>query len=146
MVNLIRDVGGDGRSAYQVAKDNGFTGTEAEWMSLLYRAPLIIAVLGDIAGGELVARADLPDAVWVDTARDVAGCDAPSTGTAVFTISVDEVTVGTVTFTAGQTAAAFAWVSTTFGPGVLRVRAPDPADATLRSVSMTVVLKTFAPG
>lgn len=144
MTDVMRKVGADGRSAYQVAVDNGFTGTAEDWTALMYRAPMIIPVLGAITAGELVCRADLPVAVWVDTDLTEASCDTVSTGAAVFAITVDGVSVGTATFGAGQTDAVFAWSDTSFGPGLLKVTAPNPADATLRNLSLTLMLKLAA--
>lgn len=48
---LRGSVGPEGLSAYQVALENGFVGTEAEWLDSLVGPP---GTAGDVAWGELI--------------------------------------------------------------------------------------------
>lgn len=103
--------------------------------------PQLIAIVieGKPGAGEVYPRLDMPSARY----RILPGACSASCGTAptsgvTFTLSLEGTQFGTVTFAAGFTQGTFAFTSTLLLGGVLEVTAPDPQDATLSDVSITL--------
>lgn len=63
--------GSDGKSAYEIAVDNGFEGTEAEWLNSLQGEP-------GVSGVYVGNRANMPEGikVWVNPDGDVTALDS----------------------------------------------------------------------
>ena len=94
-------------------------------------------ISGRPEAAELVLRLEVVTSLDLDVTRCAASAETASTGTAVFSITMDNAAVGTVTFTASADGVV-ALSDTTVGPGVLKIIAPASQDATLSDVSITL--------
>lgn len=147
MTAMIRDVGGDGRSAYQVALDNGFEGTEAEWLASLeggQQVDLSWAASGQYVAGEIITLGELATAFEIDADLAVVKCDGASTagqvvlfyigGEVVADVLVGGTLVASATFTGGVKTAVVDLETASWAAGALRLVLPDPADVTLSDI------------
>lgn len=153
--------GADGKSAYQVAVDNGFVGTEAEWLASLVGADgadgtngvdgadgidgqnailgFVLSCCGKPAENEIVVVAEAPYAFTALAGNCSAKAVTAATASAVFTIMNGAVEVGTFTFAAGSATATVSITSGAIAQGdLITITAPSTADATLADISFTV--------
>lgn len=89
--------------------------------------------------GETLLRLELDTAITFDASRSQASAETGATGSSVFTIYINGSSIGTVTFGAGSSSGTVALTTTTASAGdVLKIVGPNPQDATLAGVSITL--------
>ncbi len=88
---------------------------------------------------ELLLRAEITQAMRASA--DVSAASAETNIAAIsqiFTMSMDGVTVGTITFPAGVTTGVVAFTTTVWEPGIFRLLAPVVTDPGLSGISATI--------
>ena len=91
------------------------------------------------ASGELLSRAILPMGLRIVSAECAASCDSPPSVEQVYALTLDNASVGTVTFGAGETEGVVDITELTWAPGILRVQAPGLCDTAIADISITIV-------
>ena len=152
--------GVDGKSAYQIAVDNGFVGNETEWLASLKGekgdqgepgepgeggsggpalSGFVLSCGGKPEASEIVVIAEAPYAFTANSASCSAKAVTAATASTVFTIYNGAATVGTFTFAASANIATASITAGTIAKGdLIRIVAPATADATLSDISFTV--------
>ena len=102
---------------------------------------LVLSVEGIPTAGQRLLRFKSQRPMKLVATGSLGDAGAAATASAVFTIKINSVTAGTVTFAAGATTATVA-VTTPNVPtlGLLEVFAPSPSDATLSAITIALAV------
>lgn len=101
----------------------------------------LLFVDGAPASGQQLFRIKLPQTMTLVQEETSGDAAVAATASSVFSIKVNSVTVGTITFGAGQTTATASITSAEVpAQAVFEVLAPSPADSTLADVSLSIAV------